>query len=240
MTSTQMQLHGPTVQPLEDEWPILLRTLPLAGARVLELGCGAAQRTRQIAEHGGIDHIVASEVDPVQHAKNLKIGDLANVSFKAFGAEAIEEPDASFDLVLMFKSLHHVPGEHLTGAFREIHRVLKPAGLLYLSEPVFEGAFNDVIRLFHDEQAVRAAAFGATKDAVACGDFTLETELFFRSPLRMQDFSQFEQGVLASTHTEHDVGPELLRRVRERFESNRSEDGYYFEVPNRVDLLRKA
>ena len=37
-------------------------------------------------------------------------------------------------------------------------RVLRPCGLVYISEPIYAGNFNDILRLFHDEQAVRLAA----------------------------------------------------------------------------------
>ena len=240
MNQPAMQLMGPAEQPLLDEWLVLTENLPLNGARVLELGCGAAAKTRQLAEHSAVAHIVASEVDEIQHAKNQQITDLPKVAFKSYGAEQIDEPDASFDIVLMFKSLHHVPIDNMATAFAEMQRVLKPGGLLYISEPVFAGALNEVIRLFHDEQQVREAAFAATRQAIEHGRFALHQELFFKSAVRMRDFGQFEQGILNATHTEHRVDDDLLQQVRERFENNRCDDGYYFEVPHRVDLLRRA
>ena len=48
----------------------------------------------------------------------------------------------------------------------EINRVLRPAGLLYVSEPVYAGGFNDIVRLFHDEKAQRTAAYRALIEAV--------------------------------------------------------------------------
>ena len=110
VTEYPMQLKGPAEQPVHNELQLLTEVLPLAGARVLELGCGAAEKTRQIAERTGAAEIVAAEVDAIQHRKNLSVDDMPNVRFEAFGAEAIVADDASFDVVLMFKSLHHVPG----------------------------------------------------------------------------------------------------------------------------------
>ena len=63
LTNGTMQLVGPDDQPFQDEWTLMLEHLPLSGTRLLELGCGAAERTRQLAEAGGVDHIVAAEVD---------------------------------------------------------------------------------------------------------------------------------------------------------------------------------
>lgn len=235
-----MQIEGGRSQPLETELAVMRRLLPLEGARVLELGCGGAEKTRQLAESTGVGSIVAAEVDRAAHAKNLHIADLPRVTFKSYGAEAIEEADASFDIVVMFKSLHHVPVEQLDGALAEIHRVLRPDGLLYVSEPVFAGEFNEVLRLFHDESRVRREAFAALERAVASGSFELVEEHFFNNELRLESFEQFERGVINVTHTEHRLTPALHEEVRRRFESYRRDGGWRFLIPNRVDLLQRA
>ncbi len=234
-----MQLLGPEQQDITDEIDVLTRMLPFDGARVLELGCGAAEKTRQIAELTSVREIVAAEVDQIQHEKNLAIKDLPNVTFTSFGAEAIDAPDASFDIVLMFKSLHHVPLPMLDQAMREIRRVLKPGGLAYISEPVFAGAFNEVIRLFHDESTVRQAAFDAMVRAVDDGVLELSEEYFFKNVVRLQHFGQFEKGILNATFMDHQLSDELVAEVKRRFESHGGPEGYVFEVPNRVDLLQK-
>lgn len=234
-----MQIEGPAGQPVRNEIDVIRELLPLNGARLLELGCGAAEKTRQIMEQSNVVGIVAAEVDPIQHARNLQVDDLPGVTFKTYGAEAIAEADASFDAVMMFKSLHHVPVERMDEALGEIRRVLKPGGLVYISEPVFAGDFNEILRLFHDESSVRRAAFDAMSRAVAHGVLELAEEVFFRNVIRLESFSQFEQGILQATHTEHKLTPELLARVRAKFESYRGEDGYRFDIPNRVDLLRR-
>jgi len=234
-----MQIQGPDEQPVASEFEILSRMLPYEGARVLELGCGAAEKTREIAERTEVSEIVAAEIDPIQHAKNLQIEDLPSVSFKSFAAEAIEEPDDSFDLVLMFKSLHHVPTTVMDDALSEVCRVLKPGGLAYISEPVFAGSFNEIIRLFHDESTVRQAAFDAVVRAVESRKVELVEEFFFTNVIKLKHFGQFEAGVLNVTHTDHDLTPELMEAVKKKFEGYRGEDGYVFDTPNRVDLLRK-
>ncbi|MEZ5595551.1 MAG: class I SAM-dependent methyltransferase [Pseudomonadales bacterium] len=240
MNTAAIQLFGPATQPLQNEFEVLTRMLPFAGAQVLELGCGAAEKTRLIAERTEVNAIVAAEVDRIQHEKNLAITDLPKVTFEAFGAEAIEAPDASFDIVLMFKSLHHVPLDSMDQAFAEIRRVLKPGGLAYISEPVFDGEFNEVIRLFNDEEFVRQAAFAAVGRAIGDDGFELVEEYFFRNRVKLESFEQFRNGLINVTHTQRNVTPELIERIRERFESYRKPEGFVFEVPNRVDLLRRS
>lgn len=236
----QMQLKGPASQDLLNEIDVLQRMLNFSGKMVLELGCGAAEKTRQIAEKTDVKSIVASEVDEQQHAKNLLIHDLPRVRFKDFGAEDIAESDDSFDIILMFKSLHHVPLESLSKAFSEMHRVLKPGGQLYVSEPVFDGAFNEVLRVFHDEEHVRQKAFDAVQEAIEQGGFQLKEEYFFRNEIRMASFEQYEQRMLNVTHTDHELTSQQYDEVKRRFLANESDAGFVFEIPNRVDLLSKV
>jgi SAM-dependent methyltransferase len=218
----------------------LIEQLPLAAARALELGCGTARQTRLLAGSGKFPSILALEVDQRQHQKNLEIADLPGVRFALGGAEAIPAADGSFDAVFLFKSLHHVPGDRLGDAFSEMHRVLAPGGFVYISEPVFGGDYNEILRLFHDEEQVRAAAFNATRDAVDSGRFGLVSQTFFLAPVRYKSFADFETKVINVTHTEHHLSAELHGQVRAKFESYMTERGVEFEAPFRVDLLRKT
>jgi ubiquinone/menaquinone biosynthesis C-methylase UbiE len=235
-----MKIADPAQDTLVNEVKLMLGELPFDGARVLELGCGKAEKTRLLAETGRPKEIVALEVDDIQHRHNLQISDLPNVEFRHGGAEAIPVADDSFDIVLMFKSLHHVPLQHMDQALSEIARVLKPGGLAWISEPVFAGELNEVFRLFHDEKAVREAAFAAIRKAVNDGRLALEKQLFFNTRSHFESFDQFDQRMIKVTHTSHQLAPELYRQVKEKFESYAAQDGATFLNPQRVDLLRKV
>jgi len=219
---------------------IYQRLLALDGKHILELGCGSAAITRDIATSGADRTITALEVDEVAHDKNLQTDDLPNVTFGLAGAEDIPLEDESVDVVFMFKSLHHVPVDLMDQALREIRRVLQPGGLVYISEPVFAGEFNEILRLFHDEQKVREAAFSAVKKAVDEGLFSLVEEIFFNSPMQFENFTDFENRIIRATHTEHRLDEELYNLVRQRFEAHVGDDGAHFRMPVRVDLLQKA
>ena len=235
-----MKIADPAQDTLVNEIRLMLDELPFDGARVLELGCGKAEKTRLLAETSRPREIVALEVDDIQHWHNLKITDLPNVHFRHGGAEAIPAADASVDIVLMFKSLHHVPVEHMDRALSEIARVLKPGGLAWISEPVFAGELNEVFRLFHDEQGVREAAFAALRKAVAAGCLGLEKQLFFNTRSFFENFGQFDQRMIQVTHSNHQLSPELYASVKAKFESYLTPEGATFHPPQRVDLLRKA
>ena len=213
--------------------------LKLDGKHILELGCGSAEITRNIATTGTDRKVTALEVDEIAHAKNRLVTDLPNVTFGLSGAQEIPLQDESVDVVLMFKSLHHVPLELMQPSMLEIKRVLKPGGLAYISEPVFAGDFNEILRLFHDEQKVREAAFDLLVKAVDDGLFSLVQEVFFNSPMRFENFSEFEENTIRATHSYHTLDDALYALVKQRFEQHAGADGAQFWMPMRVDLLRK-
>jgi ubiquinone/menaquinone biosynthesis C-methylase UbiE len=221
------------------ESEIYNRLLDLDGKHILELGCGNAEITRDIATSGADRKITALEVDEIAHEKNLQITDLPNVTFGLSGAQAIPLEDESVDVAFMFKSLHHVPLALMEPSMREIRRVLKPAGLVYISEPVFAGDFNEILRLFHDEQQVREAAFSIIKKVVDEGLFNLVEETFFNSPMKFENFTDFENKVLNVTHTNHALDEDLYKLVKQRFEEHAGDHGARFLMPVRVDLLQR-
>jgi SAM-dependent methyltransferase len=238
MKRTEMLISNPEADLVANEAEILDELLHLKGVTILELGCGKAEKTRIVARKAA--SVLALEVDETQLARNLAIADLPNVRFAHGGAEKIPAADSNFDIVLMFKSLHHVPIELMESAFSEIRRVLKPGGVAYLSEPVYAGSFNEILKLFHDEKAVRDAAFAAVKLTVASGRLALAKQKFFLQPAHFADFGQFEEQVIKVTHTEHKLSAETLEKVRVRFNEHMTRDGVTLYTPIRVDLLQKA
>ncbi len=237
MNMTEMRISNPEANFVANEADIIDELLHLKGAVALELGCGKAEKTRLVAQKAS--SVLALEVDETQLAKNLGITDLPNVRFAHGGAEKIPATDSNFDIVLMFKSLHHVPTELMDSAFSEIQRVLKPGGVAYISEPVYAGDFNEVLKLFHDEKAVREAAFAAEKRTVASGRLALVTQKFFLQPMHFVNFGQFEEQVLKVTHTEHKLSAETFEKVRSKFNGYMAQEGATFHMPIRVDVLVK-
>lgn len=237
MKASEMRIADPSALRVADEGDILKERLPLPGAKVLELGCGKAEKTRLVAQTAA--SVLALEVDATQLAENQAAEKPGNVQFAFGGAENIPIDDSSVDIVLMFKSLHHVPIERMDDTFSEIRRVLKPGGLAYISEPVYAGDFNEILRLFHDEKVVREAAFAAEVRAISAQRLSLVSQTFFLQPMHFDDFSQFENRILKVTHTEHRLSPALYEAVRSAFNRHMSPNGATFHMPIRVDLFRK-
>jgi SAM-dependent methyltransferase len=108
----------------------LARVAP--GDRVLELACGAGGLGLAAAECAG--EVVLSDVAPamveIAAARALERG-LSNVEALTLDLDAIEQPDASYDVVLCREGLMFAGDP--ASAVREIARVLKPGGRVALA-----------------------------------------------------------------------------------------------------------
>jgi ubiquinone/menaquinone biosynthesis C-methylase UbiE len=240
LANARMRLADPSVSDSCPEVEVYESLLPLAGARVLDIGCGDAQIARAIATTRPDASIVGLEADAIQHAINISSERPRTLTFGYGAAQAIPADDGAFDVVTLFKSLHHVPLESLDAALTEVRRVLRPGGLAYISEPVFAGELNEIVRIFHDEQELRREAFNATCRAVDRGMFELVEERFFLVPVAFRDFAEFERRVIGVTHTKHRLGRDQFEEVRARFLRHCAQDGARFLSPTRVDLLRRV
>jgi SAM-dependent methyltransferase len=147
--------------------------------------------------------------------------------------------DASFDLALMLKSLHHVPLPLLAQALGEVARVLRPGGHLYVSEPVYSGPFNEVIRVFNDEGVVRAAAQAALDEALRTGSWIQVAERRFEMPVHFRDFADFEQRMMRPTFADHGIDEAKLAEVRASFAPHSGPGGAHFNRPMHVRLLQR-
>lgn len=223
---------------IEDELDVVAGMVPLARRDIIELGCGGAGLARALLTRYPGSHVTALEVDTRQHDKNLA-SPQAGLQFVAAGAQAVPFPDASFDLALMLKSLHHVPVPLLARSLGEVARVLRPGGCLYVSEPVYGGPFNDVIRVFNDEGVVRKAAQAALDRALRFGPWEQVAERRFNMPVHFKNFDDFEQRMMRPTFADHRIDDAKVAATRAVFAPHCGDGGANFERPMHVRLLRR-
>ena len=224
---------------IDNELDLLSGLVPLGGRDIIELGCGAAGLARQLLQRFPTSAVTGLEVDARQHAKNLAAPQ-PGLHFMASGAQHIPLADASFDLALMLKSLHHVPLPLQAQALGEIWRVLRPDGLLYVSEPVYAGPYNTLMRLFNDEGTVRAAAQAALDTALCSRNWTQVDERHFQMPVRFADFDDFERRMMHPTFVDHQIDATKLAEVRAAFAPHCGPEGAHFQRLMHVRLLRRT
>lgn len=107
------------------------------GRRVLDLGCGTGYGAKLLARQAA--QVVAADVDdfplrygeqtyPDEKIQRVRIAPISDVQGLPF-------EDKSFDAVVSFEVIEHVPVEQMEAFFAEIARVLKPDGVVILSTP---------------------------------------------------------------------------------------------------------
>lgn len=112
------------------ERPAVLSLLPpVAGRRVLDVGCGSGWYAEVLVERGAI--VTAIDVSQKMVAfTRVRLGDRARVLQADLG-QPLDFADATFDLVLCPLVLHYL--EHWEPVCAEFHRVLKDGGVLLFS-----------------------------------------------------------------------------------------------------------
>jgi len=129
MDSEFRPLH--LINPLRLEW--LNALCPVAGLKVLDVGCGGGILTDSLARKGA--HALGVDLS----AKALKIAKLhameaqtPNVQYREISAEALaDESPASFDAVTCMEMLEHVPDP--ASVVRACARLVKPGGWVFFS-----------------------------------------------------------------------------------------------------------
>lgn len=136
--------------------------------RVVDLACGPATQMCQIAElHPdisflGVDLSAGMLANARRHAQELGLSNVDFAEGDITNLKGLE--DGSADAVISTVALHHLPDlAHLRAAFREVNRILRPGGALYLVD-------------FGRMKAEKSVRFFAYKDAdtqpeIFCRDY---------------------------------------------------------------------
>lgn len=148
---------------------------------LLEFGCGTGSTALRHAPH--VKHILASDIS----AKMIEIArrkaadqGIGNVTFEVSAVEALEAPEAAFDMVLGLNILHLL--EDKEAAIAKVNRLLKPGGRFVSSTVCLTGIFRvlqlvaPLGRLLGKMPLVRFFTAQEVLDGLAAGGFAIETQ----------------------------------------------------------------
>ncbi len=200
--------------PETDAMSIIVATFaPLAGKRILDVGCGAGILARSLSARGA--HV--SGVDPNAQALALAREAVPTGTFHPAGAESLPFADDSFEGAIFLNSLHHVPEPAMHRALREAVRVVKPAKPLIVIEPLAEGSFFSALRPVEDETDVRTAAQEVLRRALESGAFEQLERIDYLRRERFADLDQFLDRIVAAEPTRAAVVAERHPEVEAAF-----------------------
>jgi ubiquinone/menaquinone biosynthesis C-methylase UbiE len=121
-------LEAPPTEPDLWEAAILDAAGPLAGATVLDYGCGDGTLTLHVAQAGAGD-VTGVDISPasIEFARRRVEAYAPEANVKLFAADAVATglPSETFDVIVGKFVLHHL---ELDAALAEIKRLLRPGG----------------------------------------------------------------------------------------------------------------
>ena len=109
-------------------------------AVILDVGCGGGRAARELAHTAprgkvyGIDY--SKDMVHLARRVNRRLIEAGRVEILHGSVSSLPFPDNHFDLVTAFESYYFWP--HLDSDLKEIHRVLKPGGLLVMGNEVYK------------------------------------------------------------------------------------------------------
>ncbi len=223
-------------RPLRRNSEVLAELVPLEGARVLDLGCGAGDLLRWLLRRKAD----AFGLDPQLPLLLRAAGAVGSERCIAGRAEALPFADGSFDAGIFFNSLHHLPETVMPAALAEARRVLRRDGRLLVVEPIAAGGYFEVMRPVEDETVVRAAARRAVRAAAGRG-WRLEVEREYTTLVPVAGPAELISRLAAADPGREARLGEVRSRIERLYARHRLRDARgrtVLEQPMRVDLLR--
>jgi len=218
---------------------VLNEVLDLKGLQMVDIGSGAGEMVRYMTRQGA--SVTGLECGELQLQKARSFPPEGDEVYLEGVGQELPFDDGAFDAVTFFNSLHHVPLEYMAGALAEAMRVVKPAGTVYVGEPIASGRGFELHAPIDDETSVRSCAYEAIQNAASHG-LTQVQEVFYDTVYHYENFAAFKDEMIRIDPTRRapfEASEDDLRAAFERL-GIPDEQGIRFDQPMRVNVLEKG
>jgi SAM-dependent methyltransferase len=224
---------------LTTDLSMLERLVESHGMDVLDVGCGGGALARDLSARGA--RVIGLEISQAQLAPAIARDGGSGARYLVGRAQELPLDDASVDVVVFMRTLHHVPAADLGLALREARRVLRPAGAVYVAEPLAQGDYFALTSVVEDELEVREAAQNALADA-ALVELDRATTVDYDVWLCVADLDALRARLVSVDPVRAEIFDARRAELGEAFE-RLGEPGErpgerWFLQPMRADLLR--
>lgn len=184
---------------------------PLAGRRVLDIGCGPGLLARALVRRGA--DVVGIDLSP-DAVSSARTG-VPQARFEVADGAALPFDDESFEGAVFLNSLHHIPADAMGLALLEAARVVGRGRPVVVIEPLPEGSFFETFRPIEDETLVRGRAREALDDAMRAGTFACARDARYG---RQEEFDHVDAFIARATVGDRSRD-EVVRRRRPEIEA---------------------
>ena len=147
---------------------------PIAGERILDVGCGVGASLRYIPEtvdYVGVDiseaYIAKAKADYGRRGKFI-CADVTTLGAAALG---------TFDRAFSFGVLHHLPDDVAAQAVKFVRRVVKPGGSFVSIDPCYVPGQHAIAKLFIDNDRGEYVRDAAGFERIVAGLGQVRTEI---------------------------------------------------------------
>lgn len=226
---------------LTTDLSMLERLVELCGKDVLDVGCGGGGLARDLSARGA--RVIGVDISEAQLANAIARDSGSGARYLVGRAQELPLDDASMDVAVFMRSLHHVPSADLRLALREARRVLRPGGAVYIAEPLAHGDYFVLTSLVEDELEVREAAQHALSHAAPVG-LDRVTTVDYDVHLCIPDLKALRARIVSVDPKRARIfearGAEIAEAFRQLGEPGERPGERSFLQPMRADLLRPS
>ena len=222
----------------EQHLTILGKHIDFGNSRILDIGSGGGELSLALSHKGA--KVTGMECSREQMKRAIaRQGKDCNFMFSV--GENLPFRDSCFDATLFFNSIHHIPEDSMEAAISEAISVTKSGGLIYVAEPLAEGACFELDSPVEDETEVRAQAQQCLNKAIRShSKFSEDAEERYEVYFDYQNFEEYKDEMLCFDQSRKPRFEKLEALMRSRFkELGKSTDqGVRFYQPMLVRCFR--